>query len=163
MPSDAYQADRGKIQTVRWLAFFLALAVAFTAAPALVHLNLAGAPGWTWVVLLLASVQACYVFWMVVTPDWASVRVVMFVFLAVATVYGIATAVAMTTPPGDPMPLDVGELHASAPRWCASVVLVSFLAVYLCGRTSRRWRRSFELEMWGRRRSARSVSTWIAN
>lgn len=144
--ADVYRADPGKIQTVRWLSLLLALIVAFNAAPALEHLDLEAAPGWARVVLLLAALEAFYVLWMLVTPDWASVRVVTVVFVLVAALYAAATVVALVTPPDQPLPLGSGELRHAAPHWCASVVLVSLLAAYLCGRAGAKWRRAFKLE-----------------
>jgi hypothetical protein len=160
MPSGAYRPDRGHVATVKWLAFMLGLAVAFSLWPAVheMHSTLRTAqgwarmalPGWAWVVFLLAAAQAAYIAWMLNRPDWASVWVLMWVFAAVAALYGMATAVAIATPADKPMPLDMGQLRHSAAAWCAAVLLVMSLSTYLCGRTSARWRRSFELETAGR-------------
>ena len=146
----AYRPDRGRIQTVRWLAAILGLVVAFSAAPALSHLNLETAPGWARLVLLVAALQAVYVVWMLLTPDFSSVWVVMLVFALVAAGYGAATAVAIATPLDEPMPFGMSEVRASAARWCGAVLLANALATFLCGRTSAKWRRLFELEGGGR-------------
>ncbi|OHB69164.1 MAG: hypothetical protein A2V70_21215 [Planctomycetes bacterium RBG_13_63_9] len=95
-------------------------------------------------------VQIVYIAWMLNMPDWASVWVVMLVFAGVAAVYAVATALAIATPVDRPMPLGMGEVRHSARAWCTAVLLTMSLATYLCGRTSAKWRRTFELEMAGR-------------
>lgn len=157
MPPTVYEADEGRLQTVQWLAFFLGLVVLFSVAPALGHLNLYAAPGWARAVLLLAVLEAVYIAWMLATPDWASVWVVMLVFAFVSAAYGMATAIAIATPLDKPMPLGMGDLRESASQWCGSVMLLNSLATYLCGRTSAKWRRAFELEMAGRDKPTRSA------
>lgn len=152
MPPDVYQPDQGKIQTVRWLALLLAMVVAFSTAPAVMHLNLPASPGWVRAVLLLAALQAVYLVWMLATPDWSTVWVMMLVFAFVAALYGTATAIAVATPLDKAMPLGMGEVRTSSARWCGSMMLLNALATYLCGRTSAKWRRSFELEMAARAR-----------
>ncbi len=150
MPVDVYQPDRGKIQTVRWLAFFLGLVILLSAIPALGHLNLATAPGWARLVLLITALEAVYIVWLLATPDWSTIWVLMLMFAVAATAYGMATAVAIATPIDHPMPLGMGPIRASAPRWCMAMLLTTSLATYLCGRTSTKWRRQFELEMSGK-------------
>ncbi|MFH1923116.1 MAG: hypothetical protein ABIP48_24910 [Planctomycetota bacterium] len=158
IPANCYRPDRGKIQSLRWLAFFLAVVVAFSTFPAWDHLNLATAPDWARIVLLLAALEGFYILWMLATPDWASVWVVTLVFAFVAAVYAMATAIVVATPLGRPMPLDIGELHSLAPRWCASVLLLTALATYLSGHTTAKWRRSVELGTTGRRRQPQAAS-----
>ncbi|MHC4405907.1 MAG: hypothetical protein ACYTG0_40200 [Planctomycetota bacterium] len=145
-PVGAYQADPGRVQTVRWLAAILAGVVVFSAVPAARFVNLETAPGWARAVLLLAALEAVYIAWMLTAPDWASVRVVMLVFLCAAALYAVVTAGVVLASPDDPLPLDLDALRRVAPRWCGSVLLVSFLAAYVCGRTSTRWRRAAERE-----------------
>lgn len=142
------QPDQGNRATVKWLALVLVLVVAFSLAPVFHrgYLNVATAPGWARVALLLAAVQAGYVAWMLIAPDWASVWVVMLVFAAASVIYAAATAMALATPPDQPMLLGMGEVRTSAGRWCASVLLAMSLATYLCGRTATRWHRALELE-----------------
>ncbi|OHB85914.1 MAG: hypothetical protein A2V98_14590 [Planctomycetes bacterium RBG_16_64_12] len=152
MPADAYRPDRGKLRTLKWLAFFLALVVAFSTFPAWEHLNLATAPDWARIVLLLAALEAFYIVWMLATPDWASVWVVALVFAFVAAVYAMATAIVLATPLDKALPLGLGEFRLLAARWCASVLVLSALATYLCGHISVRWRRRLELETAGRNR-----------
>ena len=132
MPADVYIPDSGKLASVKWLALFLSLAVLFSVIPVAfkMHLDVQNAPLWARLVLILAVVQAIYVAWMLNAPDWASVWVVMLVFAGVAALYGTAAAIAVATP-----------LHESD--------LVMSLATYLCGRTSAKWRRAFELERGG--------------
>lgn len=152
MPADVYQPDADKITTVKWLGFFLGLAVLFSVLPvvAKMYLNLQTAPGWARVVLLMAGLQIVYIAWMLNAPDWASVWVVMLVFASVSAVYGTATAAALATPVDRPMLLGMEEVRFSAATWCGAVLAVMALATYLCGRLSAKWRRSWEFEVAGR-------------
>jgi len=154
MPPDVYQADEGKILTVKYLAIVLVLAALFSVVPVAwrLQLNLETAPGWARIVVLIAALQVLYVAWMLAAPDWAAVWVVMLVFAGVSTIYGTATAYVIASPADKPMLFELGDVRHSAPSWCGAVLAVMALATYLCGRTSARWRRSFELETAGRRR-----------
>jgi hypothetical protein len=147
MPEDVYQADEGHRSTVRWVALILGLVVALSVAPVFcsMRMNLAVAPDWARVVLLVGVVQAAYICWMLSAPDWVSMWVVTLVFAAVSTLYAVGTAVAVATPLGRPMILEMGQVRESAPAWCGSVLLAMSLATYLCGRTATRWRRVVEL------------------
>jgi len=156
MPPDVYQADEGKILTVKYLAIVLVLAALFSVVPVAwkLQLNLETAPGWARVVVLIAALQLLYVAWMLAAPDWAAVWVVMLVFAGVSTIYGTATAYVVASPADKPMLLELGDVRHAAASWCGAVLAVTALATYLCGRTSARWRRSFELETAGRRRKS---------
>ena len=154
VPPDTYEADQGHVNTTQWLAFFLVLAVLFSVVPAVVktRLELADAPGWARIVLMVGLLQIVYVLWMVNRPDWASVWVVMVVFAAASAMYALASAVATATPADKPMLLGMEEVRRSARLWTVAVLAVMSLATYFCGRVASRWHRIFELEMAGRRR-----------
>jgi hypothetical protein len=137
-----YRADRGHVQTVRWLAAFLGLVATFGALPALGHANLATAPPWARLAILVAALQAVYVVWMVFAPDWSTVWVAMLVCAAVATLYAAVTAIALATPLDAPLPLGMGDVRARLDRWCGAVLMLNALATYACGRTSAKWRRA---------------------
>ena len=145
-----YQPDAGRIQTVRFLAMWLAAAVLFSALPALLqphHLNVVAAPGWVRLVLMAAGLQAVYIVWTVTAPDWGSLWVSMIVFAAVSAGYGFATAVALATAPDQPLLLGMNDdVRRAAKLWCPAVMAVMALATYFCGRTSVRWRRAVELQ-----------------
>jgi len=152
MPADVYVPDRGKIATVKSLALILALTVVFSVAPVVsrAQLNLEQAAWWARLVLLLAAIQAVYIVWMLNRPDWASVWIVMLAFAVVATLYGMASAITVMWPPDELMPLGLEPIRQPAKAWCGAVLLTMSLATYLCGRTSAKWRRQFELETAGR-------------
>jgi len=108
------------------------------------HFGLEASPAWARAVLLVAGLQALYVVWMLNAPDWASVRVVMFVFAAVATGYAVATTTVMATPLDHPLALGLGAVRHWAAAWCAAMVAVMALGTFFCGRLSTRWRRVFQ-------------------
>ncbi len=145
LPRSPYQADRGKIATLRWLALCLLGITLLGASPALLHFPLAGAPWWALLVLLIAALQTLYIFWMVTLPDWSTAWVLMLVFAVSAALYGCGLAVALVAPPTPEMPLDLYGVRRLAVPWSAAMVLLTFLGAYLCGRFSHRWYRSFTL------------------
>jgi hypothetical protein len=134
-----YQADRGHVETVRWLAGVLGVLVLIGAAPALGYLNLATAPGWARVILLIALLQLAYLVWMAVVPDWSTLWVAMLVFAAVAAFCALGAAVAVATPADRVLPLGLDAVRQKMARWCGAAVLLNMLATYVCGRTSVRW------------------------
>jgi hypothetical protein len=119
IPAGAYRPDRARIRAARWLALLLGLTVLFSLAPVLAktHWNLATAPGWARVVVLMAAVQAVCVAWMLAAPDCASAWVVMLLFALVAAVYGMATAVAIATPPNKLLFLGMEDVRTAAKSW----------------------------------------------
>ena len=120
-----YRADRGHVQTVRWLAALLGLVAIFGAIPALPHANLSTAPAWARLAILLAALQVVYVVWMAFAPDWSTVWVAMLVSAAVATLYAAATAIALATPLDVPLPLALGDVRPRLDRWCGAVLMLN--------------------------------------
>jgi hypothetical protein len=180
MPPDVYRADAGSLATCRGLAGVLVLVVLFSLLPlgwlaisqptaggegavivnrtlpamlAASYFNVETAPDWARLVLLAAAMQLFFIAWMMAAPDWAGVWVVMVVFALVSTAYGMVTAMAIAWPVDKPMLLGMEEVRRSAGYWCGSVLAVTALGTYLCGRLSARWRRTCELELAGRGRT----------
>lgn len=143
----AYQADPSKLRLVRWLAVMLGFVTAFTAAPAVVYFPAQPAPPWVWLVLFGSTVQGLFLVWMLATPDWASLRIAMGLFLLVAIGYGLMTLRVTGVPPDEHLPLGLDPVRQWASHWCTAVVLVMSLGAYLCGHFSHKWRRSFRVEM----------------
>jgi hypothetical protein len=139
------------MQTVRLLAILLGAVALLNLAPVVWcrHFNLETAPGWARAVVLIAALQVLYTVWLLATPDWSTLRVLMMLLALTAAIYGMAAGITLATPLDKPMPFGLGKHRHSAPRWCAAVLLFTVLATYLCGRISTRWRRSLELEMAG--------------
>lgn len=111
-------------------------------APALRHWDLAAAPGWARVVLLLGLWQLAYAAWLATVPDWSALWAVMFVLAAQATLYGATAAAALAVPPHDELPLDLSAVRRSAPLWCALVGALTITAAYWCGHLAQTIRRA---------------------
>jgi hypothetical protein len=109
-------------------------------APAIKHLDLATAPPWARVSILLALLEAAYAAWIVLAPDWSTMRVAMFVAAGVATLYGAALGASLLTPRFAPAPLDMQEAPGGASLWCATILCGALSLAYACGRLSHRWR-----------------------
>jgi hypothetical protein len=142
LPANVEGPAAGKISAVRLLAAGLALAVGLSLAPLawLGQWDPAAAPDWARAIVLLATLQAAYIAWMLTVPDWAGARVLMLVFAAGASLYGAALAAALTTPLDHPMLLGLGAVRREAAGWCGLMLAVMSLAAWLSGRLSARWR-----------------------
>jgi len=142
----AYQASPARVQSLRGLAAALGALAVYGAAPAVMHLDLA-APVWVWGVLCVAAVQVLLLLWAAATPDFASLRVLMLVFVLVAVGYGAITVLALNASPERPLAWGLDPVRRWVPRWCASVLLFNALGAYLCAYAAHKWRRAFDVEM----------------
>jgi hypothetical protein len=140
-----YQPDGDKRRTVYFLAVAMAAISLYCLVPAVSHLNLAAAPNWARAALLLSLLQLAYAAWLASIPDWAALRSSMILFTVVAALYGVTMTITLSTPLENPLPLELSEVRRQAVLWCASVVLLSSLLAYGCGRAAWRWRRMLQL------------------
>jgi hypothetical protein len=155
LPPGVYEAGGAQLQAVWRLAALLAALLVISLLPVAWHrhLGLQASPGWARSVLLVAGLQGLYLVWMLNAPDWATVRVVMFVFATVATGYAVATTAVMATSLDHPLPLGLGEVRPWAAAWCGGMVLAMGLGTFFSARLSTAWRRVFQQEMAERRAS----------
>ena len=109
--------------------------------PALRHWDLAVAPPWARVVLLLGLLQLAYAAWLASVPDWAALWAIMFVLAALATLYGAAGAAALAVPPHEALPLGLSAVRQQMPLWCAMVAALTVAAAYWCGHLAQMLRR----------------------
>lgn len=146
-----YRPDRHKLTSVYWLGLTLSIITlveilpAFWQAllPSAPYATLSGAPAWAQVVLVLCLLQVVYIVWMVSLPDWSTVWILMLVYGALSAAYGFAFAVSLLTPRDQEMMLGLDAVRRLTPWWSAAMVLLTFLAAFLCGRTSSRWHRTY--------------------
>ncbi len=137
-----YRADAKQVEMVYWLAAILLFSVVFGAAPALRHWQLAEAPAWARIVLLVAAAQLVYIAWLVLLPDWSTVWVGMVLFALVGAGYGASMALVGSMPPGKLPPLGLASAGSSAAAWCGANVVVTGLLSFACGRLASKWRRT---------------------
>ncbi len=137
----AYRANPQQIETANWLAVVLLFVIVFAAAPSLAYLQLDQAPGWAQIMLLLAGMQLAYAVWLMIVPDWSSVRIGTWVFGISAAVYAAGMGLFALSSQGSP-PLGLTASTASASGWCGAIVLVLGLLSYACGQVSSNWRRA---------------------
>jgi hypothetical protein len=146
-----YRPDRYKLASVYWLGLALLLITLVEMIPAVVHgihssppfFTIAGSPAWAQAVLVLCLLQLVYVAWMVSLPDWSTVWSLMAVYGLVAAAYGYVLAVSLMTPRDQDLMLGLDAVRRLTPLWCSAMVLLTFLAAFLCGRTSSRWHRAY--------------------
>ncbi|MGA2064990.1 MAG: hypothetical protein ABSG86_08475 [Thermoguttaceae bacterium] len=149
LPPGVYEAGGAQLRAVWKLAALLAAALVASLLPAAWHghLGLQASPGWARSVLLVAGLQGLYLVWMLNAPDWATVRVVTFVFAAVTTGYAVATTAVMATPVHYPLALGLGEVRFWAAGWCGGMVAAMGLCTFCAARLSAGWRRAFQQEI----------------
>ena len=135
-----YQSDERRLESLKWLTFFLGLTVAFSVAPIVPRLDSLTLPGWPRGVLVVAILQACYLAWMFSAPDWSTIRVVMIVFGVTAVIYAAVMAWIAVTPPEEPLRFGLEAVRARALQWCGCVLTLTLFGAYLCARTSSDWR-----------------------
>ena len=70
LPVGAIEPEATNVRLVRWLAVGLTLAVAVSLTPLvwLQQWNMATAPGWARVIVLMATLQAAFIAWMLTAP-----------------------------------------------------------------------------------------------
>ena len=107
------------------------------------YVTVSSAPSWAHVVLLLCVLQSFYIVWLVTLPDWSTVWTMMIVYGAASAIYGFAFAVSLLTPRDQELMLHLDTVRRLTPLWTAAMVLLTFLAAFLCGRTSTRWHRAY--------------------
>jgi hypothetical protein len=139
-PEDRPQTPRrGHVVAAALGILLLAL---MQAAPAIRHLDLATAPAWARLSVLLALLETAYAVWVALATDWSTLRVAMFLAATVATLYSVALGASLLTPAFHPAPLDMHEAPGGAPLWCATIVSGALSLTYACGRLSHRWRQA---------------------
>ena len=107
-----------------------------------------GISRWALLVLLLATVQIAYAFYLFQLPDWTSVRMVTLHALAMSAFYALALGGVLVSGPGSwmvgPNGLQLADQLAGgkAALWCVAMVSVSTVLAFFAGRLAMRWRRA---------------------
>jgi hypothetical protein len=146
-----YLPDRHKLEGTYWLGAMLLVVTWVEMIPAISQsvqaefpfLAISAAPAWAQVVLAIGLLQLVYIVWMVTLPDWSTVWTMMLVYGAVSAAYGFALAATLLTPRDQELMLQLELVRRLTPLWCGAMVLLTFLAAFLCGRTSTRWHRAY--------------------
>ena len=146
----ADRVGRGNKQTALLLAAGLLAAVAFATYPAWQYWDLATAPGWARLLLLVSSLQIVYMFWMLVLPDWSTIWIGMLKFALVGAVYALFWGLIAFSPPDEEMVLGLDPVRSKAAGWCAVQVLLMGMMSFIYGRIANRWRRAYELAKAGK-------------
>jgi hypothetical protein len=138
-----YRPTRELVRRVYAVGIGMALVAIVAAIPALMFLPFGEAPIWARLVLLASAIQLAYVGWMMLVPDWSTVRSTMFLFVGVAAAYGFAMATAIATPAGAPVTFEMGPVRTNAIQWCAVVMGLIAIATFFSGRLAFRWRKGY--------------------
>ncbi|HVW37470.1 MAG TPA: hypothetical protein VHB99_09195, partial [Pirellulales bacterium] len=137
----SYRPAPHQAETVYWLSAVLLFVIVFTSAPALGYLQLDEAPLWAQGMLLVAGLQLAYAAWLVIVPDWSTVRVGVWLFAASAMLYAAASGL-FGMAGGAELPLEYVGGRGSAAGWsCISAIVLGLLS-YACGQVCGNWRRA---------------------
>jgi hypothetical protein len=155
-PLRGYQHGPDKRWTVYYLAGFLAAAAVFGVVPAVLDVvqhvgtvDSAGVARWAWILLLVGGVQCAYAVYLAQLPDWASVRVISIVTLALASGYAMLLGnLLLAGRQGQLLRfLELTEPGGGnrAALWCLMMLGITILLAYFSGRISGNWCRSYRL------------------
>jgi hypothetical protein len=129
-----------QLEVVYWLACLLPFAAVFCAAPAVPHMQFAGAPAWAQALVCMACLQLAYAAWLAMVPDWSTVRVGMYLLGAVA-ILDLLCAVILSSLPESPLvSLGLAGMRATASAWCILSAVVSGMVSAACRWIAHRWR-----------------------
>ena len=138
-----YRPTRALVRRVYWIGIGMALVAIIAALPAISFLPFTEAPIWARLTLLISTIQLAYVGWMMLVPDWSTVRSTMLVFVGVAAAYGFAMATAVATPAGAPVTFEMGPVRNEAIKWCAVVMAMIAVATFFSGRLAFLWKKGY--------------------
>lgn len=138
-----YYADGERRQTVYWLAAALVLVAVIGFLPARQHYALMSAPTWAVVLWMITALQVAYIVYLVSIPDWSTTWVAMLVFAGIAAIYGFTLALAIWTAGSEELRFGLEPIRANVARWCGGMLLLSFLAAFMCGRISHMWHKRY--------------------
>lgn len=152
-PARGFEHDRAKLFTAYYLATGLAAAGLFGMGPAVYQIMTGWqsdppqpVPRWVYGALLVGFIQLAYAVYLMQLPDWGTVWVVSVFTLCLASVYaGLLSAVALSQDDGTVLAMLQlsGPLRRNATLWCFSMLGISSLLAYLCGREGLNWHRVF--------------------
>lgn len=155
LAAQSYRPAPHQAETVYWLAAVLLFVVVFTSAPALGYLQLDEAPIWAQAMLLVAGLQLAYAAWLVIVPDWSTVRVGVWLFAASAMLYAAASGL-FGMAGGAELPLEYVGGRGSAAGWSGVSAIVLGLMSYACGQVCGNWRRADFIAYSASRRSVQT-------
>lgn len=142
-PRLGYQVEPRQANTVYAISAGLVLLAVVQLVPAIKRGELLSAPAWAQCVMLLVAIQLVYAAWLALAPDWCTLWVAMLAFAGVAAFYGAALAIAVMTPRDATLVLGMDDIRDAARLWCSTVILMTTLMTFICGRTSYRWYKNY--------------------
>ncbi|HEX7378204.1 MAG TPA: hypothetical protein VF278_13890 [Pirellulales bacterium] len=137
---DVVRATPRQLEMVYWLACLLPFAAVFTAAPAVPHIQFAGAPIWAQALLGIACLQLVYAAWLATVPDFSGVHVGVCLLAAVAALELLAAVGLPFLPESFLSFAGLSGARAAASAWCGLAAVVNGIACASCRWLERRWR-----------------------
>jgi hypothetical protein len=131
--------DPRQLEIAYWLASLLPFAAAFCAAPALPHMQFAGAPGWAQVMLCAAVLHTGYAAWLALLPDVSTIRAGVYLFAASAALYLTAMIAVGFVRNSQLSALGLAGMRWPAVAWCGLAFAVISLTAGAFGWIARRW------------------------
>ena len=146
-----YRADRGRRQTVIYMACWLIVIAVTSLVPAGLELSARskldiwpGVPLWIYILILFAGIQVAYSVYLIQLPDWSTIWVVSVVTLIQAMIYamllGISLLATIQSPLLQSLELTNRLRGGSIGLWCVVMVCLYCLFSYFGGRFGLSWR-----------------------
>ena len=146
-----YRADRGRRQTVVYLAIWLLVITATSLVPA--GLEIAerskldiwpGIPIWIHILILFAGIHVAYSIYLIQLPDWSTIWVVSIVTLIQAMIYAMLLGLSLLASIQSPLLSSLELTHrlrgGSISLWCVVMICLNSLFSYFGGRFGLSWR-----------------------
>lgn len=143
------ELDRNTAYNVLPLAIASILVAVFCLSPSIAEQNLARQFGlrapdaWSYVVILLATIQIAISIYAIRIPDWSTVWLLTISATSIAAIYAAGLALTMFASNDHTLVRQLGLLDEAvryrAQPWCFFVLCVALILAYACGRLSVRW------------------------
>lgn len=102
-------------------------------------------PMWCWLLAVFIAAQVIYAVWLVLVPDWTTLRVAMFGLAGVSSLYSALAAIVVCTPRSSSLVLELDNVREPARLWCTVVMILATIVTYAAGHASFAWRRQRHL------------------
>ena len=152
----AADVDRVQFYNVLLLSIASILVALCCIAPSIVEQHLAkqfglrSPDGWSYVVILLATVQVAISLYAIRVPDWSTVWLLTITATCVAAVYAAGLALTMFASKDHAFLRQLGLLDEAiryrVQPWCFFILCVTLILAFCCGRYSVRWHQA-ELQL----------------
>jgi hypothetical protein len=136
-----YPPTNAQERSLFWITLLVLLLGMLSMLPGLASLHLGFGPVWSRASMLLSMWQIGMAIWIMTIPDWSALRVALWGYALLATLYGGVMAVCLATPRGQMLLWDLTDVRERAIPWCGGMAFFCLLTAYVSGTLMSRWQR----------------------